>query len=232
MIDRSLNYGRHHIKHFLEQANPYNTVVDLGAGKGTDLAIAAQVNPAAKRHAVEAYPPYVEGLQHKGIIVHPLNIEKDTLPFDNETVDVIILNQILEHVKEVFWIFHEISRVLKTGGSVIIGVPNLAAFHNRLLLMFGRQPSPLRNFSAHVRGWSKHDTRVFFQECFDGYVLKNFGGSNFYPFPPFIAKPLAALLPNMAWGIFMRWEKTDKYEGQFLKYPLEKRLETNFYLGE
>ena len=38
---------------------------------------------------------------------------KGTAPFEDETVDILIVNQILEHCKEIFWIFHELTRVLK-----------------------------------------------------------------------------------------------------------------------
>jgi hypothetical protein len=41
MIDRSLNYGRHHIKAFLESCLPFETVLDIGAGKGDDLTLAS-----------------------------------------------------------------------------------------------------------------------------------------------------------------------------------------------
>jgi SAM-dependent methyltransferase len=231
MIDRSLNYGRHHIKRFLRNAGEMRTVLDLGAGHGDDLMLARDVAPASVLHAVEVYPPYADELETKGITVHALNIERDVLPFPDGSVDVVIMNQILEHVKEVFWIGHEITRVLTVGGSLIIGVPNLAAFHNRLLLLAGKQPTPLKNYSAHVRGWSKDDFSVFFAECFSGYTLRDFGGANFYPFPPVLARPLAAIFPNLAWGIFMRWEKTRPYEREFLDYPVNRQLETNFFVG-
>ena len=66
-------------------------------------------------------------------------------------------NQILEHTKEIFWILDQVSTVLKEGGHFLLGVPNLASLHNRLLLAFGRQPSPIQNNSAHVRGYTKPD---------------------------------------------------------------------------
>jgi SAM-dependent methyltransferase len=231
MIDRSLNYGRHHIRRFLRHAGELRTVLDLGAGHGDDLLLARDVSPESALHAVEVYPPYAAELAAQGITVHALNIERDVLPFRDASVDVVIMNQILEHVKEVFWISHEITRVLTVGGSLIIGVPNLAALHNRLLLLAGKQPTPLKNYSAHVRGWSKDDIRKFFAECYSGYVLRDFGGANFYPFPPLLARPLAAMFPNLAWGIFMRWEKTQTYSREFLDYPLSRKLETNFFVG-
>lgn len=233
MIDRKLSYGRDQIRRFLKDAKNIDIVLDLGAGQGNDLLIAKAINSSAQLHAVEVYQPYIQALRLKEIAVYPLNMESDCLPFEDSSVDVVIMNQVLEHVKEVFWIFHEVTRVLKIDGSFIIGVPNLAAFHNRVLLLLGKQPTPLKNYSAHVRGWSKDDLIKFFNHCFaDGYQLKGFGGSNFYPFPPFVAKPLARLLPNMAWSIFTHWQKQAQYSAQFLEYPIRKSLETNFYVGK
>lgn len=232
VIDKSLNYGRHNIKSFLEQAGPYQTVLDLGAGRGQDLSIAHEVNQDAARHAVEAHGPYVQELRGQGVRVYPMNIEMEPLPFNDESIDVIMCNQLLEHVKEVYWIFHEISRVLPIGGKIILGVPNLASLHNRILLAVGKQPTSIQTDSAHVRGYTKGDIVQFLESCFPGgYKLTGFKGSNFYPFPPSIAKPLASWFPAAAWGIFLMFEKTREYESQFLEYPIRTRLETNFYLG-
>lgn len=232
MINRTLNYGRQHISRFCNLSMPFNSVMDLGAGGGDDLKLAQVANPDAKLMAVEAYAPYVEKLHSLGVEVFPNNIERDVLPVDDGQCDVIIANQILEHTKEVFWIFHEISRALPVGGHLILGVPNLASLHNRLLLLLGKQPSPIKTASAHVRGFTKSDILHFLESCFPGgYQLKAFGGSNFYPFPPVIAQPLSQLFPSLAWGIFILLEKKREYDQEFLGFPVRERLETNFYLG-
>ncbi len=234
IIDRTLNYGRPLIRRFLASAHrqAFRTVLDIGAGQGADLMLARAVDSAAELHAVEVFPPNQAELQRKGVVVHALNLEHDRFPFSNGSVDVVVANQVLEHVKEIFWIFHEVTRVLRVGGSVIIGVPNLASLHNRLLLMCGLQPTCLQNHSAHVRGYTKGDLLKFLELCFPGgYRLMQFGGSNFYPFPARVATPLARAFPNLAWGIFLRFEKLRVYEREFLNHPTAGELETNFYVG-
>ena len=232
MIDRQLNYGRHHIQKFITVAQPFSTVLDLGAGHGDDLLIARRIYPGAKLFAVENFDPYAEELKQKEIEVIKTNLETDALPFKNGSIDIVICNQILEHCKEVWWIFHEISRVLSKNGKLIIGVPNLASLHNRLLLLCGEQPTSIKNNSAHLRGYTKKDLLNLLDSGFpSGYILKCFGGGNFYPFPGMIAKPLSNLLPSFAWSIFLMFEKIGNYQSGFLKYPIEKRLETNFFLG-
>lgn len=232
VIDRTLNYGRHHIRGFLHAAEPYRSVLDIGAGQGHDLALAREAQPNARLHAIEVYRESAKHLAGQDIAVHELNIERDPFPFHDGSMDVVLANQILEHTKELFWIFHEVSRVLRVGGSLIVGVPNLASLHNRFLLMLGRQPTSLQNASAHVRGFTKHDILRMLGTVFpDGYVLRNFGGSNFYPLPPALARPLARVLPGMAWGIFLRLEKWRSYSREFLDFPVRAELETNFFAG-
>jgi len=232
VIDRTLNYGRHHVRNFLRAAAPYHTVLDVGAGRGDDLMLAREVQPDAQLNAIEVYWKLAQHLAEKGIVVHNLNVERDRFPFSDGSIEVVLANQILEHVKELFWVFHEISRVLCEGGSLIIGVPNLASLHNRFLLMLGRQPTSLQNATAHVRGYTKSDISRTLATVFPGgYELRNFGGSNFYPFPPTLARPLAAKLPGMAWGIFLRLEKQRPYDREFLEFPGRAHLQTNFFVG-
>lgn len=233
MIDRQLNYGRDLIRRFVAEAGSFRTALDIGAGSGDDLLSARAVRPEAEMHAIEVWPPSVQRLTAQGIIVHRLDLERDPFPLADESIDLVIANQVLEHVKEIFWIFHEITRVLPLGGHLIVGVPNLASLHNRLLLLLGKQPTPLQNASAHVRGYTRHDLLRFVNLVFPGgYTLVASGGSNFYPFPPAVARPLARLFPNMAWGLFLLFRKDRSYAGEFLEFPKRERLETNFVVGQ
>lgn len=233
MIDRSLNYGRDVMSGFFRNIAPYDTVLDIGAGSGADLSAAIAACPSARAYALESFPANVQALKTKGIEVRGINVEREALPFENESLDVITTNQTLEHVKEIFWIMHEVSRTLKVNGHLAIGVPNLASLHNRLMLLLGKQPTCLQNHSAHVRGYTRHDMLRLFRLVFPGgYRLEGFGGSNFYPFPAWLAKPLAKLSPSNAWAIFFLFRKIRPYDRQFLEFPIQQALETNFYLGD
>jgi len=167
-----------------------------------------------------------------GVQVYPVNFESQAIPLADESVDLVVSNQVLEHVKEVFWISHEITRVLKVGGHLLLGVPNLASLHNRLMLAAGYQPTCIQAASAHVRGFTKHDLLRFLNINFpQGYELEVFAGSNFYPFSPFLAQPLSKLFPNMAWSIFLLMRKVRPYQQEFLDFPVREKLETPYYLG-
>src|SRR4051812_5861788 len=117
MIDKSLNWGREQIRALLRKAAPYKSVLDIGAGTGLDLEAARAISPQTALHAVEVYPPYASDLEKKGVTVHRIDIEREPFPIDENAMDVVIANQILEHVKEIFWILDQSSRVLRIGGS-------------------------------------------------------------------------------------------------------------------
>ena len=160
------------------------------------------------------------------------NIERDELPLADGEADLIIANQILEHTKEIFWIFHEVSRSLKIGGHFLFGVPNICSLHNRFLLLLGKQPTQHKACSAHVRPFSKGDTLAFLNACFPGgYKLVDFRGSQFYPFPARMSRLLANAFPTFAFTIFFMVQKVAEYHGEFATYPTRARLETNFWTG-
>lgn len=119
LVDPRLNYGRDIIAEYLTVVASFVTVIDIGAGEGKDIASARRVCPMARAIAIEGYALYADRLRGEGIEVYQIDIERDRLPCESENADVVISNQVLEHTKEIFWIFHEISRVLKVGGHLL-----------------------------------------------------------------------------------------------------------------
>ncbi|MEZ6234087.1 MAG: class I SAM-dependent methyltransferase [Phycisphaerales bacterium] len=249
-IDRSLNYGRHIIRDFLRRtlegrdassANPLTNplIADLGAGHGDDLRIAHNLFPNARLHAIEAMDYHASLLENQwlasqpdappNLTVHRLDIERHALPFENESADAIIANQILEHTKELFWILHEAARVLRVGGAIIVGVPNLASLHNRLLLLMGRQPTSILLDSAHVRGLTRQGLRRLLAAAAPGILrIEASAGSNFYPLPAWAARPAARVMPGLAVSAFFLIRKRAPYAAEILDYVKISRFETNY----
>ena len=232
LVDHSETYGLHVIQRFAESLSRVETAIDIGAGLGRDLRTIKCLHPHARAVAIEAGSRYAAELMAVADEVHVLNIERDPLPFADGSVDLIIANQILEHLKEIFWVFHEVSRSLRVGGHLIVGVPNIASLHNRLLLLFGAHPTQHKLCSAHVRPFSQADTLRFLEACFPGgYHLEKFAGSQFYPFPGGVARVLAKIFPTGSFSIFFLLRKQLPYKDGFATYPSRAKLESNFWTG-
>ena len=233
-VDFNDNYGRDVIVEFangdIKKKQKQNKVIlDIGAGEGDDLFNIQRSQPDAELHALESWEPNVKLLTSRGVKVHHVDIEKMKLPFKDDSVDVVICNQILEHTKDIFWILHEIMRVLKKDGRIIVGVPNLAALHNRLILLTGTTPECMTLRGSHVRGFTFSDFNRL-MNTYGSAKLVGRRGTGFYPFPRFIAKPLTRVLPGLSWGLFVCYEKTGKYNGEFLKEGA-RFAATSYYLG-
>lgn len=231
-IDKNLNYGRHNISHLVSGLSNVDSALDVGAGRGSDLEIVRNFHPNAKLYGIEFYESYAAELEKRNISTFRIDFEREKLPVEDEELNLIISNQMMEHSKDVFWVLHEMTRSLKVGGHLLIGVPNLASLHNRLLLLLGKQPTCIQNHSAHIRGYTKEDLIQLVNIFNGGFDVVDFKGSNFYPFSHWLAKPLANLFPTIAYSIFILFKKTKEYNGEYLKHPVQKQLETKFYLGE
>ena len=235
-----LQYGREIIKEFslnyvqlfkLDEVN----VLDVGLGFGTDILNVKNIlnkNGNIKTHmfGVESYPPYVEKAKKNNIDIYNVDIERDKLPALDNFFDIIIINQVLEHTKDWYWIFEEINRVLKNDGICIIGVPNMASWHERIRLFIGKQPHNMRLTGPHIRGVTANnfidfiETKQFFKNI-------NFRGSYFYGiFNIKLNNIFAQLFPSLCVSIFFSIKKIKG--GNFTDILDNNFLETNFYRGK
>jgi arsenite methyltransferase len=102
------------------------TVLDLGCGAGTDLLIAAQmVGPDGRAIGIDMTPTMLERARQSAAEMGLDNVELhegliETLPLEDQSVDVIISNGVIDLVPDKEAVFAEIDRVLKPGGRLQI----------------------------------------------------------------------------------------------------------------
>ena len=101
-----------------------SVVLDLGCGAGTDLLIAAQMTGRAGRViGVDMTAAMLERAEASArkmglgdVELHESLVE--TLPLDDDSVDVVISNGVIDLVPDKEAVFDEIDRVLRPGGRV------------------------------------------------------------------------------------------------------------------
>ena len=232
IVDHGETYGRHVLKKAITGIR-IEKCVDLGCGNGDDLDIVKNIAQTESLVGIDYGRWNEDKLRGKGIEVMDVNLEKDVLPFEDESIDFIIANQVLEHCKEIFWINHEIFRCLRLNGHLFIGVPNILSLHNRILGLIGYHPTQYKSLSAHVRPFSKRDIIQYYTYTGENFVkVKKFWGSQFYPFSKILARSLSNMFPNLSFSLFCLIQKTGNYNGEFLEWPDKARLETNYYTGK
>jgi 2-polyprenyl-3-methyl-5-hydroxy-6-metoxy-1,4-benzoquinol methylase len=82
---------------------------------------------------------------------------EETLSFEDESFDVVVAGEILEHVRFPDEVMAEIGRVLKPDGVVVGSVPNAFRVKNRLRFLLGRPPE---NNPMHLRMYSPASIRA------------------------------------------------------------------------
>jgi len=207
-------------------------ILDIGSGRGSDLLNIKGKFPnlVTGLYGIECYEPNVELARKSGISVFPMDMEREALPFEDSFFDIIIMNQFLEHTKEIFWIFSEISRVITKEGIVIVGVPNLAAWSNRLWLLMGLQPSSIELLGPHVRGFTASNFKKFIET--DGYFkLLKVAGSNFWPFPyAYLCKFFSKIFPKHSVALFFLIKRENK-DQNFIHVLDSRFFETPYFKG-
>jgi arsenite methyltransferase len=102
------------------------TVLDLGCGAGTDLLIAAQmVGPSGRAIGIDMTASMLERARRSAEEMGFENVELhegliESLPLEDETVDVVISNGVIDLVPDKDAVLDEIDRVLKPGGRLQI----------------------------------------------------------------------------------------------------------------
>ncbi|MFO0892544.1 MAG: methyltransferase domain-containing protein [Isosphaeraceae bacterium] len=106
--------GRFYQKHLKDHAR--GRLIDLGCGK-------VPLFHAYRDYVTETVCVDWENTLHKNPY---LDIECDLtrrLPFDDEAFDTVILSDVLEHIPQPEFVWHEIARILRPGGRLLMNVP-------------------------------------------------------------------------------------------------------------
>jgi SAM-dependent methyltransferase len=175
-----------------DEAGETETLLDVGCWDGEFTMQIGRHLGARRVLGVEVYEGPASAAERRGLEVARLDLENHRFPWPDGSVDAVVCNQVLEHLKNIWLPMNEIHRVLRPGGHAILSVPNLASLHNRVLMALGRQPTSIRVFGPHVRGYTFREFSELVER--DGaYRIEDRRGVGFYPIPSPWGRPLSAL---------------------------------------
>jgi 2-polyprenyl-3-methyl-5-hydroxy-6-metoxy-1,4-benzoquinol methylase len=95
--------------------------------------------------------------------------------FENEFFDFVFCIDVLEHVRNPFFVLNEINRILKKEGTLILSVPNPYHFKEIIWNLFG-----IRDRQGHIFSWTRQTMQKLAQFC--GFRLLRTSGT--YLIPP------------------------------------------------
>jgi methionine biosynthesis protein MetW len=131
----------------------------------------------------------VERARAKGFPVTQVDLDTETLPFENASFDTVVSNSAIEHRFYFDRSLDECVRVLRHGGKFILCLPNIAHWRCRLWILLGRFPY-VRNSPTdmtHLRFFTVSEAKKLCEAR--GVEVKKVDGSaslwvrGFYPWP-------------------------------------------------
>lgn len=203
---------------------PHNlsgTVLDLGCADGI-LSERIKRITNSELVGIDNYPDLYKHAVEKGIKVIDTDINQ-RLPFDDNTFDLVFAGEIIEHVLSPDEFLLEVKRVLKKDGVLVITTPNLASWHNRMLLLFGFMPygpevstrdaslglgflKKIKNPkpAGHIRVFTLlalRDLLIMY-----GFTVDRVVGcpTDYFPYPFRLFEKIISLFPSLASGIVVR----------------------------
>lgn len=85
------------------------------------------------------------------------DVEKDSFKFDDDTFDVIISIEVLEHLRDPSNYISEIIRVARDGALVVMSLPNITSLASRVRLLVGIMPVAIAADPTHIKFYRKKD---------------------------------------------------------------------------
>jgi methionine biosynthesis protein MetW len=111
-------------------------VLDLGCGNGEFLAYLRDTR-ACSGYGIEIDDANVLACAQRGVNVVQLNLEEGLALFEDQSFDVVLQLETLQHLRNTEKMLRETARVGRVG---IVSFPNFAHWPNRLQVAAGRMP--------------------------------------------------------------------------------------------
>jgi ubiquinone/menaquinone biosynthesis C-methylase UbiE len=145
--------GRRELLKVLMRPNQSNKILDIGCGTGETLTFLEQTFPGSSVYGVDNYQLAVNFTKKRGHKkIYKASAYK--LPFRNNSFDIVLFLDVLEHLKDDWGAIKEAKRVLKPGGKIIITSPALSFI------------------------WSNHDTAQGHQRRYTRHQISQLAAEN------------------------------------------------------
>ena len=208
----------------LLEEDPKAKLLDCGCGGGEFTLEFVKKIGTSKVYGIEIDKKAAGEAKRKGVKVYNEDLNKK-LPLRSSFVDVIIANQVIEHLYDTDTFVKEIYRILKPKGYIIVSTNNLASWHNIFALFIGRQPFPSdicsnpsigklfalwagdTGFFSHLRIFTYYGLRELFE--YYGFKVEKIVGDGYYPFLGIVSKILSFIDKKHSVYLTMKASKYD-----------------------
>ena len=178
------NYSRGHRRRLASDVDecmrllkPDHRILEVGSIPPI-LTLALQRNGFSVEGIDIAPERFEKAISQHQLTVHKCNVETEPLPFQDNQFDVVLFNELFEHLRiDPIFTMEQVLRVLKPGGTMVLSTPNLRSFQGigRLIMhskasSCAAMPYPsyekLRTIGhmGHVREYTLFEVKHFLEQ--------------------------------------------------------------------
>lgn len=134
-------------------------LLDVGCSDAFFLESIRDAFPAAQIEGLDMRKEVVEAGNRKGFIIHHSSIEACALP--PESYDLILLQSVLEHVRDPLNVMQIVHQLLRPGGAALIEMPNAAC---ALRPLFGKYWGGF-HYPRHTFLFNRHNVKTLLKNA-------------------------------------------------------------------
>ncbi len=157
---------------------PYESILDIGCGSGFYLQEIARAG--CRAIGLDVSLQYLlQSSRRLGPSVQLIAGDAACIPIRDNTIDKVLITEVIEHVPSYLDVIREVQRVLKTGGRAIFTTPNRYSYMN--LAYAAKRRIKRYQFNEHVREFSLSEFKQLLRPYF---ILEDIAFANYVvPYP-------------------------------------------------
>lgn len=142
----------------------FPVILELGCSEGFTTEAAKRKFKSSVSYGVELSTQASEKAKSRIDKVYNVNLEDFDFPFENESIDLIICADVLEHLNDIWKVLNETNRILSSDGFLIASLPNISHITVLLKIIFNKfkyEESGILD-KSHLRFFTKYTIENIF----------------------------------------------------------------------
>lgn len=183
-------------------------ILDIGCGGGRLLKEFANTQNL-EIYGVDISTKALRIAKKNGYKTSQCDIEKESISYRSNFFDIVVINDLIEHIVDPDHLLKEVRRILKIDGILVINVPNISHPASWFVQIFLDLPpiQSARYKSIHIRDYTLRMTKLILK--LNGFEILKIRGTFIYPFNNILSRVIANLFPRFSERIILTSKKGD-----------------------